>query len=48
MIGCLLSDIHMGQVMSAEEIQGLNAFNPEICVERLECDFQAVCLWPAT
>jgi hypothetical protein len=42
-IGCLLSDIHMGEVITAEEIQGINAFNPEICRTRLERYFGAAC-----
>jgi hypothetical protein len=42
-IGCLLSDIHMGEVISAEEIQGINEFNPEICKQRLEKYFKAAC-----
>ncbi|TCU34160.1 hypothetical protein [Rhizobium azibense] len=42
-VGCLLSDIHMGEVISAEEILGINAFNPGICRDRLRRYFSAVC-----
>ncbi len=42
-IGALVSDIHMGEVISAEEILGINAFNPEICRQRLRRYFAAVC-----
>lgn len=42
-IGCLLSDIHMGEVISAEEILGINSFNEEICRQRLRRYFGAVC-----
>jgi transposase-like protein len=42
-IGALLSDIHMGEVISAEEIQGINAFDIDICRDRLERYFRAVC-----
>ena len=42
-IGCLLSDIHMGERIAAEEIQGINEFNPEICAVRLGRYFEAAC-----
>jgi transposase-like protein len=42
-IGCLLSDIHMGEVITAEEILGINAFNTEICRVRLRRYFTAAC-----
>lgn len=42
-IGALTSDIHMGEVIEAEEINGINAFNPEICRQRLRRYFPAVC-----
>lgn len=42
-IGALLSDIHMGEVIAAEEIQGINAFDAEICRQRLRRYFAAVC-----
>jgi hypothetical protein len=42
-IGALTSDIHMGEVITAEEINGINAFNPEICRARLRRYFPAVC-----
>lgn len=40
-IGCLVSDIHMGEVIDPEEINGINAFNPDICRERLRRYFSA-------
>ncbi len=43
-IGALLSDIHMGEVISAEEILGINAFDPDICRQRLRRYFEAVCI----
>ena len=42
-IGCLVSDIHMGEVVSSEEILGVNAFNPDICRARLRRYFTAAC-----
>lgn len=42
-IGCLLSDIHMGEVITAEEIHGINAFNVDICRARLRRYFTAAC-----
>lgn len=42
-IGALISDIHMGEVIDPEEIHGINAFNPEICRIRLRRYFSAVC-----
>lgn len=42
-IGCLLSDIHMGEVIAAEEINGINEFNEQICRERLRRYFAAAC-----
>lgn len=42
-IGALTSDIHMGEVIEAEEINGINAFNPDICRKRLRRYFPAVC-----
>lgn len=43
-IGCLLSDVHMGEVISDEEIHGINRFDPEICRARLRRYFQAACI----
>lgn len=40
-IGCLLSDIHDGEVIRADEIQGVNEFNPDICAARLDRYFYA-------
>lgn len=42
-IGALVSDVHMGEVIEAEEINGINAFNPDICRERLRRYFPATC-----
>ncbi len=42
-IGGLVSDIHDGEVIEADEILGINAFNPDICAARLERYFQAAC-----
>jgi hypothetical protein len=42
-IGCLVSDIHMGEVITAEEIQGINAFSVDICRARLRRYFTAAC-----
>lgn len=42
-IGCLVSDVHDGEVISANEINGINAFNPEICERRMHRYFSAVC-----
>ncbi len=42
-IGCLISDIHMGEVISAGEINGINEFNPDIARERLSRYFDAAC-----
>lgn len=43
-LGCLVSDIHMGEVISADEILGINAFNPDICRHRLRRYFEAACI----
>jgi transposase-like protein len=37
------SDHHMGENIRAEEIQGINAFNPQICRERMKRYTNAVC-----
>lgn len=42
-IGCLVSDVHDGEVISAEEISGINAFNPEIAERRMNRYYSAVC-----
>ncbi|MDE2106974.1 MAG: hypothetical protein KGL39_57700, partial [Patescibacteria group bacterium] len=42
-IGALVSDVHMGEVIDAEEILGINAFDPDICRKRLRRYFDAVC-----
>jgi hypothetical protein len=42
-IGLLLSDVHAGEVVSADEILGLNSFDIEICRRRLRRLFAAAC-----
>lgn len=42
-IGCHWSDVHMGEVISAEEIGDINAFNSEICRQRLRRYIGAAC-----
>lgn len=42
-IGCLISDVHMGEVIDPVEINGINAFNPDICRKRVRRYFSAVC-----
>jgi hypothetical protein len=43
-VGCLLSDIHMGEVIDSEELLGINAFNVEVCRSRLRRYFDAACI----
>lgn len=43
MIGLLVSDVHMGEVVREDEILGLNAFDVEICERRLRRMFGACC-----
>ncbi|WP_293857169.1 hypothetical protein [uncultured Alsobacter sp.] len=43
-IGCLISDVHMGEVISAEAILGINAFDPDIAAARLRRYFEAACV----
>ncbi len=40
-VGCLISDVHAGEVVDPDEILGLNEFNPEICRRRLRRYFSA-------
>src|SRR5690606_24081763 len=42
-IGALVADVHYGEVIDPEEINGVNAFNPEICKRRMQRYFEAVC-----
>lgn len=42
-LGCLISDVHMGEVISAEETSGVNEFNPDICSRRFRRYFEAAC-----
>lgn len=43
-IGCLVSDMHMGEVINPDEINGVNAFNPDICRARMQRYFEAACV----
>lgn len=43
-IGCLVSDMHMGEVIDAAEMDGVNAFNPDICRGRMKRYFEAACV----
>lgn len=43
-IGMFLSDVHDGEVIRADEINGINAFNPEICAQRVIRYFEAGCI----
>lgn len=43
-IGALVSDVHMGEVIDADEVLGLNSFNPDVARERLRRYFEAVCV----
>jgi hypothetical protein len=43
-IGCLVSDMHMGEVISADELNGTNAFDPDICRARMKRYFEAACI----
>lgn len=40
---CHWSDVHMGEVIAAEEIGGINAFNSDICRQRLRRYVSAAC-----
>jgi hypothetical protein len=42
-VGGLISDVHDGEVIDPDEILGVNAFNPDVCADRLERYFQAAC-----
>jgi hypothetical protein len=42
-VGVHWSDTHMGEVIDAEEIGGINAFNSEICRQRLRRHIIAAC-----
>jgi hypothetical protein len=42
-LGLLLSDIHAGEVVRADELDGLNEFNLDICRRRLRRLFAAAC-----
>lgn len=43
-VGALISDVHYGEVISADEINGINAFDPAICQARMRRYFDAVCI----
>ena len=40
-LGGLLSDVHDGEVVDEDEIQGVNAYDPDICAYRLNEYFEA-------
>lgn len=42
-VGCLISDVHMGEVIEPDEILGVNRFDPEVCRQRLKRYFEAAC-----
>jgi hypothetical protein len=42
-VGCLISDIHMGEVIEPDEILGVNRFDPNVCRSRLKRYFDAAC-----
>lgn len=42
-VGCLVSDVHMGEVIEPDEILGVNRFDPEVCRARLKRYFEAAC-----
>jgi hypothetical protein len=42
-VGLLLSDVHMGEVIALEETSGINAFDEVICRKRLRRFFTAAC-----
>ncbi len=44
MVGGLTSDVHMGERIDPAEINGLNAFDPDICRERMRRYFEAACV----
>ncbi len=43
-VGCLVSDMHMGEVVSSDELNGVNAFDPDICRDRMKRYFEAACV----
>jgi hypothetical protein len=43
-LGLFLSDVHAGEVIDGDEILGVNAYNVEICRERLRRYFAAACV----
>lgn len=42
-VGCLVSDVHMGEVIEPDEILGVNRFDPDVCRARLKRYFEASC-----
>lgn len=42
-VGCLVSDVHMGEVIQPDEILGVNRFDPDVCRARLKRYFEAAC-----
>ncbi len=45
-VGLLLSDVHAGEIVSADELLGLNGYSIDICRERLRRLFSAACTIP--
>lgn len=43
-VGCLVSDMHMGEVVSSDELNGVNAYDPDICRARMKRYFEAACV----
>lgn len=43
-VGMLVSDIHDGEVIRADEILGVNEYNPDICEQRMARYFEASCI----
>lgn len=43
-VGGLVSDVHMGEVIDPDEIHGTNAYNPDICRARMKRYFEAACV----
>lgn len=42
-IGMLVSDVHDGETIQADEILGINEYNPEVCEKRMRRYFQGSC-----
>jgi hypothetical protein len=42
-IGLLISDVHLGEVIKPGEVAGVNEFNVDVCIKRMERYFEAAC-----